>query len=194
MITFDAEKHEYRDKSGIVLPSVTQILSAVGLVSFDKVPGHVLDLAAERGHIVHYATELLDKGVLDESSIDPALVGYIDGYRKFLRDYRIAKFEAIERIISNSLGFAGTLDRLAVMSTGLRLLYDIKSGVKEPLAHQLQLTAYNISLPKKEQADELGCVYLDAGGTYQFEPYKEDRYGWLTVFNWYKWKTNKRIA
>ena len=190
MIQFNGYLHEYKDGNKII-PSVTQVLSGVGLVDFSQISSSTLEYAAERGKMVHLITELYDRDELDISSVDPQLLGYFTGYLKFLEDYKIKEFTAIEKLVySKKLGYAGTLDRKAVLSTGLKLLYDIKTGVKHP-AHGLQLTAYELADGEKQ--DQLGCVYLSADGGYQFEPYQRCVSGWLAALSLHKWKQQNKV-
>lgn len=193
MIEFNPYLHEYKD-NGRIIPSVTQILNGVGLIDFSGIPSRVLDIAKERGTTVHLITELLDRDELDESTIDPDLIGYVDAYRKFVEEYHIAKITAIEKLVysdAKHLGYAGTLDRKAVLSTGLKLLYDIKTTAEKSQVHALQVTAYELA--DGEKMDQLGCVYLAADGKYEFQPYDRCVSGWLAALQLYKWKKNNHL-
>ena len=79
MLTFDNSKHEYRF-NGVVVPSVTQILKAVGLSDYSYIPTGVLQIATERGTVVHKIIEWYEQDILDASSIDPELKGYFESY------------------------------------------------------------------------------------------------------------------
>lgn len=190
MITFDADKHEYRE-NGRVLPSVTQILNATGLVDFSGIPSRTMELAQERGTTVHLITELYDRGELDESTIDPELVGYFEAYKKFLADFRIVRFIAIEQIVSSPGLYAGTQDRLAVMADQKTIRYDIKTGQPHP-THGLQLTAYELA-DGDNKAELLIGVYLTADGTYKTVPYDSEPLVWYALLRLHKWKTNNDL-
>ena len=73
-LLFDEAAHRYT-VNGQIIPSVTQIISAVGLYEFDFVNAETLAVAAERGRFVHSMIEWYEIGELDESSIDPELKG-----------------------------------------------------------------------------------------------------------------------
>lgn len=126
MLTFDAAKHEYRD-GGKVIPSVTQILQP--LSNFDFVDPDVLAAAQDFGTAVHLACELDDNGTLDESALDPELLPYLLGWRKFMTEHH-CKWEATElKVYHHAMGYAGTLDRVGLVD-GDRSMVDIKSGTR----------------------------------------------------------------
>jgi len=195
-ITFNEELHEYRDEKGRIIPSVTQIIKDAGVMDFSCVPADVLDDASERGTLVHLITELHDRGGVED--VDPALQGYFEGYKKFLKDFQIVKFPAIEEMIYHSAGYAGRLDRMAIDAQDAVYLYDIKSGVKHP-AHDLQVAAYAYGqkLVKPNSIDVLGTLYLKADGNYQFSKTENGLFafqvftGILTIYKWKK--VNKLI-
>jgi hypothetical protein len=93
-----------------------------------------------RGHAVHLAIKLIEKGTLDEESLDPIIIPWIEGYRKFKREVPF-KAQYFEQPVCNRLWrFAGTLD-LFGMSAGDALLIDVKTGNGQK-AHRLQTGAY----------------------------------------------------
>lgn len=126
MLTFDPVKHEYRDGARVI-PSVTQILQP--LSNFDFVDPDVLAAAQAFGTAVHMACELDDNGTLDEAALDPELLPYLQGWRKFVAEHN-CRWEAIElRVYHQDMGYAGTLDRVGYVD-GDRGLLDIKSGTR----------------------------------------------------------------
>lgn len=194
VLDFDEEKHIYRNERGDIVPSVTQILQCAGLVDFSGIAPAVLELAAERGTIVHTITEYLDKGTLDENSIDPALAGYVEGYKAFKKQYGINKCISIEKqIYHKTLGYAGTLDRIAKYDSSL-MLYDIKTGTKEH-AHALQLAGYLNAIEYQNGIDFFGTLYLSEDGKFEFVPADVKR-AWpvfLAALNITKWKMNNGL-
>lgn len=123
-LTFDPERHEYR-WDGEPVPSVTQILQP--LVDFSRVPPDVLRAASEFGTAVHKSCELDDLGDLDETSLDPALACYLEGWRKFRREHACT-WELIEQPVYHpALRYAGTPDRIGRIDGVLGVL-DIKSS------------------------------------------------------------------
>lgn len=197
-LTLDPVAHIYRNERGDIIPSVTQILQCAGLVDFSGIAPAVLELAAERGTIVHAITEYLDKGTLDEDSIDPALFGYVEGYKAFEMQYGIIGFEAIEQQVYHpALGYAGTLDRLAKFDSTL-MLYDIKTGAKEH-AHALQLAGYHGALENPQsifpEITIFGTLYLSEDGKFEFVPADVKRIWpvFLAALNITKWKMNNGL-
>lgn len=183
MLTFDEASHTYRF-DGQVVPGVTSILAP--LSNFDRVPKHVLDAASEFGTAVHLACELDDLGTLDESALDPALLPYVQGWRKFSAEHAV-QWEFIESpVYHTAMRYAGTLDRFGLVVGDLTVV-DIKSSVQLYPSVGPQLAAY---------ANALGvggvkrmAVQLKADGTYVAKPYT-DPTDWpvfaslLTLRNW----------
>jgi hypothetical protein len=193
-LTLDPTTHIYRNERGDIVPSVTQILQCAGLVDFSGIAPAVLEAAAERGTIVHTITEYLDKGTLDEESIDPSLMGYVDGYRAFLKQFGIRKFMSIEKMIYHkALSYAGKLDRVVISFDG-PLLYDIKTGCKEA-AHEVQLAGYHFALENQKEIEKTGTLYLSEDGKFEFVPADTKR-AWpvfLAALTVTKWKMNNGL-
>lgn len=192
-LIFNEDRHEY-SIGGKILPSVTTILSAVGMYDFDFVSAETLRIAAERGSIVHKYIELYEQDDLDESSIDPELQGYFESYLR-MKDAKLLpdRPSAIEkRIFSAKYQYAGTLDQMYENDW----INDIKTGLPGA-EHGLQDTAYWLALHEQNLSDrprKLTCSYLHRDGTcgdlveYPYEPLQ-----WLTVRSDYNWrlKNNK---
>jgi len=158
-IDFDGESHTYR-VNGQRVPSVTQILQPYsGLEYVDK---DVLRRAAAFGTNVHDACHLYDTGRLDEATLDPALVPYLNAWKQFLADTGAVVIFSEHRVASTRYGFAGTFDKLLYWGKTYRLV-DIKSGSVVPKTVGPQLAAY-----AKAYAEEAGevvkhryCVHLN---------------------------------
>lgn len=169
-LEFDEQTHTYT-LEGRVLPSVTQILDAVGLI--DK--QWYTEEASQRGTNIALATELLDQGNLDRETLEtdfPGYVGYVDAWQDFLTT-SAAEVIWIERaVFDRALQYAGTLDRL-VRITGVNYVLDIKTG--SPCSwHAIQTAAYASTLWEAWPRD-LGlsggfgrmAVYLKEDGTFK---------------------------
>lgn len=123
-ITFDEATHTYRVGDRLV-PSVTQILKVIE--NFDFVPPDVLEAARRFGQHVHLATDLYDRGELNEASLSADVLARLGGYKMFLKDTGFI-VTASERIVYNAqLGYAGTLDRIGMLGRSSALI-DLKSG------------------------------------------------------------------
>lgn len=168
VLTFDAEKHEYR-VDGQVVPSVTQILRP--LMDFSFVRPDVLQAAADFGTAVHRACELDDLGDLDMEKLDPALAPYLVGWRMFCAEHA-CKWEAIEQqILHGSMRYAGTLDRAGLVKDK-RAVVDIKSGTSLTPTVGPQLAAYARAYdPQGALLDRL-AVRLYPGG-YELKAYTD---------------------
>ena len=148
MLTFEPEGHVYR-WNGVIVPSVTQILEAVGILDLSMVDRDVLAAAQELGKNVHKICELYDKGTLDESSVDGAGRGYLDAWIKARKEMGFDKFSMIERKIYHpDYKYAGTLDRVYSGT-----VIDIKTGAPGGLEKSAgpQLAAYMevLNIPKR---------------------------------------------
>lgn len=155
LIYNDAD-HTYR-LNGVLLLSVTQTLVAAGII-----PPYTGDpWYGDRGTAVHAATWLDDQGMLDESTVDPRIVGHVEAWRKYRRDSGFTPVGG-ERPLHHPLHcYAGMPDRWDAS-----LLADIKTGQEAPW-HILQRAAYRELL--KHSGVKIRrdcCVYLSADGRY----------------------------
>lgn len=182
-LTFDEATHTYRF-NGNVVPGVTSILSP--LTDFSMVRPDVLDAASKFGQAVHLACELDDLGTLDESALDASLVPYLEGWRKFSKDY-LVEWSSIEvQVYHANMNYAGTPDRIGLVK-GDNTVVDIKSTAALYPSVGPQLSAYAHASGNKF-AKRL-AVQLKSNGTYVAEYYK-DPTDWpvfvslLTVRNW----------
>ena len=168
VLTFDAEKHEYR-VDGKVVPSVTQILRP--LMDFSFVKPDVLEAAANFGTAVHRACELDDLGELDPDSLDPALDPYLAGWRKFCREHE-CQWEAIEKtVLHGSMRYAGTLDRAGTVK-GVGSIVDLKSGSSLMPTVGPQLAAYARAYDTQGALMQRLAVRLYPGG-YELKAYTD---------------------
>ncbi len=132
MLTFEEKRHKYF-WDGQPVVSVTQALSIVD--ERWKDPFYLL-----RGSYVHRATELYDRDELDESSIDPQILPYLNSYRMFLQetDFRPRWIES--QHFHPQHKYAGTIDRMGSLN-GNQVLIDLKSGGPARV-DDLQVAAY----------------------------------------------------
>jgi len=161
MISFDEATHTYTE-SGQVIPSVTQILSTEGLVSyFNTDPWYM-----ERGTAIHKACEYFDKGTLDWDSLDPAILGFVKAYVLFMVSSGLLFSHIEEPLYHPIYHYAGTPDRFLP-------LLDIK-GVQ---GCELQLEAYGelLRANKIHPGREAYTLHLKEDGTYKLASYKFNR-------------------
>ena len=162
MVNFTEEGHVY-EVQGQRVPSVTQLLTDMGLVK----PYLGDSWYGLRGTAVHRATELMDAGTLDPSSVDPAIAGFLDAYAKFRAETNMEWEHTEKRIYHSVYRFAGCVDRAVPV-------VDIKSGAT---ACELQLSAYQLLL--RDAGIDPGrtgyFLYLKEDGSFRLAPYKFNR-------------------
>lgn len=139
MLQFDAASHTY-SLNGTRLVSVTQVLDRY--MDFEGVPLAALEGARVRGQLVHEAANLLVRGELDWTSLDPQLEPYIRGAQRFLDESGIVVISSEERVYSETLGVAGTLDIIGEMRRR-RWLIDWKATAAFPVTVGPQTAGYD---------------------------------------------------
>jgi hypothetical protein len=138
-LEFNKERHEYQ-LDGKPLPSVTQVLDP--LCNFSKVDPQVLEAARVFGNHVHDAMALLVRDELDWTSLDPALVPYILGGKRFLDESGVTIIASEMRLADRTLRYAGTLD-IVGMWRNAESLFDWKATATIPDTVGPQTAAYN---------------------------------------------------
>lgn len=158
-LLFDEKQHRYTF-DGRPLVGVTEALTGCGLIDkrwFDE-------YSATRGQYVHKACALLDSDQLDESTVDPAIAGYLEAYEKFLGHFEPQWTEIEKPHYCEIFGFAGTPDRASI-----DMVLDIKTGAPADW-HGYQLAAYNLLLRRHNRSKRMG-LYLHEDGTYRTQTY-----------------------
>ncbi len=84
-ILFDESTHTYTDETGLVYPSVSQIIETGGMKGMYKPPIELMLEAAEFGKSVHKLLELYDTDNLGE--YDKALDPWREGWAQFKQDH-----------------------------------------------------------------------------------------------------------
>lgn len=169
------------------LPRVTEVLASAGLIDTQW----LTDYGRDRGSAVHKTCQYLDEDDLDEKSIDPAIAGYVDAYRRFRKDSPVKSWQWVECPQTDPLRlYRGTPDRIADVRP--KALYDIKTGCPIP-ATALQLAAYVNMLPDPYSYRRFG-LYLKPGGSYSVVEFPRSDYARdlamfqaaLTLYYWRK--------
>lgn len=188
-VIFDEEKHTYT-KDGALIPSVTTVLRQ--LYNFDFVHPDVLAAKAALGTAVHKACELDDADDLDDESLAPAALPYLQGYRKFKRD-KLTKVVATELIVYSAMGYAGKLDLLTEFDGELWLI-DWKTPLSISAAVGLQTAGYAGALPREllprvGHKVRRGALQLKADGNYKLHEFKDhnDYPTFISFLNAYRW-------
>ena len=147
-LTFDRAHHRY-EADGVLVPSVTQILRAAGLVdSYDGIPDHILQFAADRSTAVHLACCYYDDNDLDPDSLDVQLQPYVAAWRRFRLDYPGVILASEQMYLGQlaDLQFGMTLDRLIKFGNGKTAILDIKCTREIYRHHAVQLAGYACGL------------------------------------------------
>jgi hypothetical protein len=156
--TFAESTHSYFSTEGILVPSVTQTLAAIGLVDFSRVKPSVLERKRNIGIAVHAATEYIDtpeKGELNWDSVATEAVGFVLAYESFCEQtgFRPTVIEHGGIAVVNSMAFGYRIDRFGTIGKGdnrASVILDIKCGCSEGVSWPLQLAGYAMipDLPK----------------------------------------------
>jgi len=171
-LLFDDANHRYK-LAGVLVPGVTSVLESAGLIDY-RFLGARREEYLRRGRDVHAATHADDLDSLDESTVQPEYMGYVQAWRAFRRDYGFTADRLEHRVCNRQYGFAGTLDRTGAVRDGSHIILDIKSGVA-PRAVRFQLAAYASCLlhPRSRRRR---CVEVHADGSYRVIGYETREY------------------
>ncbi len=170
-ITLNEVTHQYFHKSGRELISVTTAFERVGITDFSKVPFDIIEPARVLGDMVHEIAMYYGLGVLDEDSVDPSLLGYLEGIKKFF-DIEVGEVVAIEKpIFSLTHGFAGTPDIIYRDKKNRLRCDDYKSALKPHKACKWQTAPYAFAYEKmhKERIDKRRGIHFTKDGGYQID-------------------------
>jgi len=131
--------------------------------------------SGEFGTNAHSATELDDHGLLDEDTLDPALMPIVKAWRKFKADFDVEILE-VEIKFASKLGFAGSIDRIAEVK-GNSTLLDIKTRKFKPVQDVLQTAAYKYGWEEMtgRKLSKRVIVSLNTDGTYKYTENKGPR-------------------
>lgn len=188
--TFTELGHSY-EVDGIVIPSVTQVLTLAGISDVSGIPAHILDRASAIGTAVHQACEFLDQDDLDLESIDPTIVGYVVGYQKFREEQKFVSELIEHRIVAQrrGLSFGMCVDRVGHFEgSEAPVVVDIKTSSKPQPSWALQTAAYADGLGYFHDYRRL-VVHVTKDGAYKTIEHEEDgdEQAWesaLTVAHW----------
>lgn len=180
-VTFREEDHTYWSEGGLEVPSVTGILKAVGL---SKDFTSVDNFYRERGIAVHEAIQLYADNNLDEKSLDPVIVPYLEGAKRFL-DTMKEKPKAEVVYGNEPYWFAGTVD-----AEFPELIVDWKCSKSHDKVAELQGEGYKLLAPGKV----FKVVQLPGDGSYEEFDYGDRVEYWTSVMKTYQWwrKTHPR--
>ena len=185
---FNAEDHTYflDDRR---LESVTEILGDAGLTDYR----FSQEWYMTRGKYIHAASEMIDRGTLDWTALDPVLVPFCEAYQHFVEDCRPEIIVSEKPLYHAQHLFAGTPDRVVRMHDRI-VIIDIKSGV--PIAaNWLQVAAYRqlIQVNEDLHATQGAVLCLQDDGKYRLKTcnlkdMKQDYQIFLAALTVVRWK------
>jgi len=183
-IVFDEANHEYW-VDGELKPNVTRIISYLGRDYTNVDPFY-----SQRGQAVHLAIQYLNQGILDESSLDDEVKGYVDAYKAFIKEKSFKPLYSELRMYSDIHGFCGTADVIGEMD-GLTTLIDYKTGSQiPPIPTILQLGALSLLWDEGNRTNTIqkrGWLQLKQDGSYDWKDKTE--YSPRLFLRWYTlWK------
>lgn len=180
-LEFDESKHEYK-RDGVILPSVTQIISI--LHDFNGIPTQNLEYARGRGLAVHKAIEIFNLGKEFAEPLDPVIVPYLDAWEKFISETGMEITATEQHLDHPRLHYAGTFDARGHKGREKWLL-DVKAVNVLSRATGVQLAAYE---QLTGEVLRRAAVQVKPDGTYVFQEY-DSRSDWpifvscLTIYN-----------
>ncbi len=181
-LLLDEETHRYA-LDGRRLDGLTSTIAEAGLIR-----GYGGEWYLDRGTAVHLATEFFDRGTLDESTVDPQIVGYLASWKTFRKDqgYNPTRIEFMA--YEPSLLVATKIDRLPGP-------LDIKTGAPEPW-HILQVALQWGCLKSQDRVSPMD-VYLDPEGgppkvkSYTQAEMREAFKVYCSLLHFVRWKREK---
>lgn len=200
--TFNPEGHIYK-LDGIIIPSVSQVLP----YSFY---GNDSEYNKERGSLVHKMIELYNMKNLDEESLDPVLIPYLQGYKKFVAENGIPK----NIILDIKTGVPQPADPLQLAGYALLVREGITDDGKKaewtfevPLYHPIYRFAGTPDIVNVQYSGiekdvimpfAMHCLYLNSEGDYKLSPdyskdYRKNREIFLSFLTCYKWKNERGL-
>lgn len=190
MITLD-ENHIYR-LDGQIIPGCSQILKSCGLSDYSNVPKDILDAASNFGTAVHLATALWDKNTLDMSTLSEPLVPYLEGWKRFIDDY---KPTVLTEWTENPMGsvkyrFGCTPDRVLIVRDKIWVL-DIKTTSSILPSIAIQTAAQAICIKENYKKVHKRVAIQLTENNYKLFPFDKPSdeatfLACLRVFNWKK--------
>jgi len=172
--------------NGSLIPSVTEIVGEF----FKPIAGNFV-----AGIAVHSATEYLDKGTLNWSTVDDNIMPYVMAYEKFKEETGFKPKRIEERLFHPYMCFHGQLDREGIWKLGMgRVLLDLKKYAPPPQT-ALQLAGYDLLLPKLKDPRTRFALQLKDDGNYKLHEYKEisDKEVFLSMLTIKNWRVNHNV-
>jgi hypothetical protein len=157
-IQFDEEAHRYTYE-GRVIPSVTQVISAVLPGAFQAGEWYL-----QRGRAVHACAAFIAQGVSFKS--DPQIAGQVQAIQRFFDEVKPEVISCEEKMVSSLYRFAGTPDLVCKIGK-TTMIIDFKASC-EANRLALQLGGYSVlyEATRKKTINNGRGVIIKSDGTY----------------------------
>ena len=178
--------HQYY-LNGKELIAVTYAFEKIGITAFSKIPFEIIEPAKIRGDYVHEIAELYGKNLLDESSVEGELIGYLKGIKKFFAENVKTVIEIETPVYDLAWRYAGTPDLIYLNFDNELCLDDFKTPLKIHPATKWQTAAYANAYQKmtKQKIHKRHGVMLRGNGTYFLDhnknPLRRDFNDFMTI-------------
>lgn len=174
---FEEDGHVYKTASGIVRPSITQMMSKVGIYDFSMVKPAVLENARRRGSNVHKWCEEWDiYGTIDETWIADDEMGYFRAWLKFRRETNLVITKVENRMLRPIAGVlvGGTPDVEGFIGSQPFVVERKACRAKHP-GWAIQTALQEMLITGKPRVGHLGrmSVQLKPDGNYSALPYDD---------------------
>jgi hypothetical protein len=196
-LTFRTDDHSYWLGTRR-LPSVTQVLSDVGVADFSA--PHFSDDVKERGSIIHQMIALDVEEQLDDASVTDELRPYLEGWRLFLSESHAAIEFWEQPICDPELGYAGRLDGIVVLPQAgatRRTVIDVKRALYPSAGPQV--AAYTRCARHLYETPVLfnrAALILPGDGSYMLRPLTDanDEHTFLAALRLFHWRRQHGVA
>lgn len=189
MLEFNEELHQYKN-DGVVLPSVTQVLSP--LTDYTVVGADALEKARQKGVAIHKMVELYCANDLDEDTLPDWLKPVLKAWKTFVDNTGFKVDGSEVRLHHPTLAYAGTFDLGGMAQKNKRWLVDIKRSLFAGRVIGLQLAAYKRTWEyhnKGQKIDKRFALILREDGQYRLTEFEDPRDDsvFLAALTMHKW-------
>lgn len=190
---FDSEKHQYYYR-GEKVDCVSDVLKVVDAIALEGIPPRNLEIAAERGTMVHALTDDYDYGnidLLDDDWVEEYFdfYNYVIAYANFVKDYPNKPITSEEQLYSNEFDIAGTLDLVKYIDGKIAIIDKKTSKQISDLRSLLQLNFYRLiwnETHPEYKCDNLYILQLTENAEYRLIPIEVNETKALTYLSIYK--------
>lgn len=193
-IKFFEETHQYLIDD-VEYPSVSTVLNF--FMDHSRVPKSVLEFKRQVGRATHKAIELMERGELDESTVDDAIVPYLESWVRFKAAKPLRVIASEQIVYHPKHRYAGRLDfNIEFLDKpGEYWQIDAKCVYAMVPATALQTAGYSEAWNETNDPKltrRAGLQLKADGSMAELYPYKDksDFNVFLNCLNAYRWRAN----